>query len=101
MSQRVQENDTATQGACRRVAERMLQRSQEDVATTTSEGYYSNLRSMWLRLKEHVAASSGNVAAIDGGYCSVLRRMLQRCMEDVAAILRRSFQRLKEDAAAI
>ena len=53
------------------------------------------------RLKEHIAASSGNVAAIDGGCCSVLRSMLQRFMEDVAAILRRSYQRLKEDAAAI
>ena len=76
----------------------MLTRFKEDVAASSGEGY-SDSRSMLL--KEHVAASSGNVAAIDGGYCSVLRSMLQRFMEDVAAILRRSFQRLKKGVAAI
>ena len=65
MSQRVQENDTATN----------------------------------MLLSEHAAASTGNVTAVDGGCCSVLRSMFQRFLEDVAAILRRSFQRLKEDPA--
>ena len=76
----------------------MLTRFKKDDAASSGERY-SDSRSMLL--KEHVAASSGNVAAIDGACCSVLRSMLQRFMENVAAILRRSFQRLKEDAAAI
>ena len=76
----------------------MLTRFKENVAASSGERY-SEPRSMLL--KEHVAETSGIVAAVDGECCSVLRNMLQRFMEDVAAILRRSFQRLKEDAAAI
>ena len=60
---------------------------------------YSDSQSIILR--EHVAASSKNIPEIDGECCRVLRSMLQRFMEDGAAILRRSFQRLQEDAAAI
>ena len=85
-------------GACSRKSTSLLTRFKEDVAASSGERY-SDSRSMLL--KTHVAASSGNVATIDGGCCSVLRNMFQRSMEDTAAILRRSFQRLKEDAAAI
>ena len=85
-------------GACSRESTSILTRFKEDVAASSGERR-SDSRSMLLQ--EHVAVSTGNVATIDGGCCSVLRSILQRSMEDVAAMLRRSFQRLKEDAAAI
>ena len=85
-------------GLCPRDSTSILMLFKEDVAAGLGERC-SDSRCMLL--KEHVATSSRNVAAIDGGRCSVLRSMLQRFMEDVAAILRRSLQRLKENAAAI
>ena len=61
-------------GACFRDSTSMFTRFQKDVAASSGERY-SDSRSMLL--KKHVAASSGHVAAIDGGCCIVLRSMLQ------------------------
>ena len=56
---------------------------------------------MLQQFKEYVAASSGTVAAIEEGCCIDLQSMLQRFIEDVAAIFRRMLQRLTEDVAVI
>ena len=85
-------------GLCPRDSTSILMLCKEDVAAGLGERC-SDSRCMLL--KEHVAAISGHVPVIVGGYCSVLRSMLQQLMEDVTAILRRSFRRLTEDAAAI